>query len=88
MAKVRSNVEAKSELPLFKVKASEDFPDWLLVTCTREACPSQGMHFLVKRDLWLAELRSTINPEVVLVGRACPYCFASSRIPGRRKARG
>jgi hypothetical protein len=87
---VRSNVEIKSNLPLFEMKASEDFPDYLLVRCPREDCPSHTKDgtkpFLVHKRTWQRPRKSqNVRGELVVVyGRVCPYCHKVSRPPTRR----
>ena len=70
------------DLPEFEVRPSKDFPKWLLVTCTR--CDNT---FLVLAKAWRKTLRSVIKKDVVLRGRACPYCYATSLIPSGRKTK-
>ena len=61
-----------SDLPRFKVKRSEDFAAWLIVTCPREDC---GQTFLVKASTWTAKKTyKSKDKEVVIKGRSCPYC--------------
>ena len=87
MGHVRSNSELKSQQPLYKVKRSIDFHDWLLVTCPREDC---GHTFLVKAATWLKSRkykREYTGEEFTIKGRSCPYCFRAARIPARRGIR-
>jgi hypothetical protein len=77
--------EHESNLPIFAIKDSEDFKEFLVVRCTREDCPGHSKDgtvrpFLVHKRSWLRPKRSSIKPDVVLRARACPYCFASSRM--------
>jgi hypothetical protein len=86
---VRSNVEIKSNLPLFAVKPSEDFKDYLLVRCQREDCPSHTKDgvkpFLVHRRVWQRPRKTNVGGKVTVVfGRVCPYCHKVSRPPTRR----
>lgn len=86
MGHVRSNSEAVSKQPFYEVKKSEDFPDWLLVTCPREDCNDT---FLVRASHWLKprKYRRLNGQEHTIKGRSCPYCFRASRLPSRRSIR-
>jgi hypothetical protein len=86
MGHVRSNSEAKSRLPIFSVKRSEDYPDWILVTCPREDC---GNIFLVQAATWFKRrvYKTMRGEEHVISGRSCPYCFKAARLPSRRGIR-
>lgn len=70
---VRTNTEIVSQLPLYQAARSNDFPDWLIVTCPREECEQT---FLVKRREWYQSSDK--------IGRSCPYCFMTSRLPKQR----
>lgn len=77
---------AQLELPSYEVKPSEDYPDWLLVTCPREDC---GETFLVNAKPWRKPRAYTAHngKKYTVRGRSCPYCFRASRIPARRGSR-
>ena len=77
MARPRSNAEIKSQLPTYEVDPSEDYPDWLIVTCPREDC---GNKFLVKTEAWYEERISPFK-QTVMTGRACPYCYKTGLLP-------
>jgi hypothetical protein len=79
-----------SKLPVYKAKRSESFPSFLIVECPREDCPSNiaGRPFLVAEKEWLRPRRSTNDRSgktTIMVGRSCPYCMKTSRIPARRE---
>jgi hypothetical protein len=82
----RTNTELVSNLPQFEAKRSQDFPDWLIVTCPREECP--GGNFMVRAKDWLAAFRTRpTDPSkrpTLIEGRVCPYCFRVSKLPLRR----
>jgi hypothetical protein len=84
---VRSNVESKSNLPLFEVSSSSDYPEFLIVCCPREDCPSRGQRpFLVHERTWRRPRKEKHGEKVtVIYGRCCPYCHKVGRIP--RKTR-
>jgi len=86
MGHVRSNSEHVSLQKTFSVKKSEDFPDWLLVTCPYEDCDDT---FLVRASHWRQprKYKRLSGEEFTITGRSCPYCFRASRIPGRRGVR-
>jgi hypothetical protein len=69
--------DIESTMPFFEVVGGT-------VTATALRCPRDGCGtalFTVDARVWAAEHRSVINPEVVVNGRACPYCFAASKVP-------
>lgn len=82
---VRSNAEVKSNLPLFDVTPSKDFPEYLLVRCPKEDCPShtkgEVRPFLVHKRTWVRPRKSMVDSTTVIVGRVCPYCSRTSRKP-------
>lgn len=57
-------------LPHYIATRSSDFPAWLIIECPREEC---GHTFLVHRKNWFFA-----NDKL---GRSCPYCFMTSRLP-------
>ena len=78
----------ESKLPVFKATRSEDYPEYLIVTCTRKDCTSGGRPFLVAAKEWLRPVRRTNDRTgitTIIVGRSCPYCFRTSRVPARRE---
>jgi hypothetical protein len=77
---VRSNSEARSLQPTYILRRSEDYPDWLLVTCPREDC---GETFLVLAKAWrrVRKYKTLRGEEHVISGRACPYCFRAAKVP-------
>jgi len=89
---VRSNVESKSNLPLFTIVGSLDYSEFLLVFCPREDCPSlskgkEQKPFLVHGRTWKRprKVKTGDNKMTVIVGRCCPYCHKVGRIPGGRR---
>jgi len=81
MAKgVRSNTEIVSQLRIFGAQRSKDFPGWIIVTCPH----CEGV-FLVKASIWFKKRVGFKG--TVLIGRSCPYCYATSRLPDRRSIR-
>jgi hypothetical protein len=85
----------ESRLKVYTAKRSVDFPGFLIVTCGHEDCPGTkaGRPFLVAEREWLRPNRivreSVTNPDkpIIIVGRACPYCFRSGRLPKRSEIR-
>lgn len=78
------------ELPVYRAKRSEDFPQFLIVFCPRENCPGYLAErpFLVHERTWMRphRIERTQDGSVwTIVGRSCPYCFATARIPSRRE---
>ena len=80
---VRSDAEVVSQLPVFAAKRSKDWPDWVIVTCPYDDC---GEDFLVVSKTWrqklIRESRGT-GKQFTIVGRPCPYCFRTARLPAR-----
>lgn len=79
-------------LPEFEAKVSKDFPEFLIVYCPREDCVGtmNDRPFLVHKRTWLRphKITSVLNPRVyIIVGRSCPYCFRTARIPRRGRIR-
>lgn len=68
--------------PEYLAVRAKDKPGWLIVTCPRESC---GEEFLVLASAWRKKHTYTTfrGQEHVVVGRACPYCFAAARMPKR-----
>jgi hypothetical protein len=87
---VRSNVEIKSNLPLFEVSPSKDFADYLLVRCPREDCASHqkdGVRpFLVHKRTWQRprKVKRLDGGVTTVFGRVCPYCHKVAKRPVRR----
>lgn len=83
MAWKKEEPEFVNTLPLFKVKRSQDYKAWCVVTCPREEC---GETFLVKLSAWFQ--KHVVGPNgTVITGRACPYCFKAGRLPARSSVR-
>jgi hypothetical protein len=86
---VRSNVEIMSNLPTFDARLSKDFPEYLLVRCPRDDCPSQqkdGVRpFLVHKRTWTRPRKPGGSKMVIIYGRVCPYCHKVSRLPKVRR---
>lgn len=78
----RTNTEVVDLLPTFKVKRSQDFRAWALVTCPREDCDET---FLVKLSSWYKPRKT--HQGTLITGRPCPYCFRASHLPSRRAVR-
>jgi hypothetical protein len=82
----RTNTEIVSRLPHYEAKRSQDYKEWLIVTCPHEDCP--GGQFMVREKDWLAAFRtrpiSADRQSVLIEGRTCPYCFRVGRLPLRR----
>lgn len=77
-----------SKLPSYEAKRSKDFPVFLIVFCGYEDCPGTGggRPFLVAEREWMRPHRlERINPRtnrpIIIVGRSCPYCFRTGRLP-------
>lgn len=81
--------ELQSRLPSFKAKRSQDFPAFLIVTCGYDDCPSAKADrpFLVAEKVWMAaQVLERIPPTgkpITVMGRSCPYCFRTGRLPRR-----
>lgn len=78
-----------SQLPLYQARWSQEYPDFLIVTCGYEDCPGTigNRPFLVAAKEWLRPIRRVnrrTDKVTVVVGRSCPYCFRAGRIPARR----
>lgn len=81
-----------SRLPDFTVKKSKDFPEWLLVYCGYEDCPSYAtVGGLEGPGYFMAHARSF---QKVIAGgatttktRPCPYCFRVSFVPALKKGK-
>lgn len=83
----------QSKLPIYQATRSKDFPAFLIVYCGHDNCPGTKADrpFLVSEREWLRPQRLTsrrTNRSYTVVGRACPYCFRSGRIPARRTIAG
>jgi hypothetical protein len=70
-------------LPQFTAKKSQEYPEWLIVTCPWEDC---GIVFMVRRKEWFIDRKYGSN-DTVITGRSCPYCFRTGRLPSRRGLR-
>lgn len=44
-------------------------------------CPGCGATFWVDEDEWVKKIYNKIKKELVMVGRSCPYCYCTARIP-------
>lgn len=67
-----SAIEKLASYPRFRVVPSQEYKAWLVVTCVRDDCPSEGTSFLVKKANWVRSEYRT---------RPCPYCFKVSTHP-------
>lgn len=65
-----------SSLPPFTAKKSSDYPEWLIVYCHHDDCIGHEVGFLVHRKSWYKS-----RPQI---GRSCPYCFRTGRLPKPR----
>ena len=79
-------------MQVYDAKRSVDFPDYLVVTCGYEDCPSNvdGKVFLVAAKTWLRPMRRTSKNTglpYTIIGRSCPYCFRAGQLPKRRDIR-
>jgi hypothetical protein len=85
----RTQEQFVSKLPPFKASRSKDFPAFLMVMCGYDDCPGtkSDRPFLVAEREWLRPHRlvreSPRGKPVIIVGRACPYCFRTGRLPRR-----
>jgi hypothetical protein len=79
--RTRSSPETESKLPTFKVGRSKSFPNWVLVHCGYEDCPSRekDLYFLVHRLTFKQGMQFTQDSKVI--ARPCPYCFRVSFLP-------
>jgi len=89
-SKTHQVTDFESKLPLFTATRSKDFPGFLIVKCGRKDCPgtAAGRPFLVAEKEWLRPVRRTndrTGVTTIIVGRMCPYCFKTGRIPARRE---
>lgn len=76
--------EFVSKLPVYQAVKSQDFPDFLIVTCGRKDCTDRP--FLVAAREWLRPRRVKSvkdNKTVIIQGRTCPYCAKAGRVPKR-----
>lgn len=80
------------KLPDFGAKRSKDFPDYLLMYCPRDDCPSwpgngeEQMPFLADARTMRRPLRRVAhgsNKPFTIAARPCPYCFRSAYVPKR-----
>jgi hypothetical protein len=83
---------AQLDLPAYEASKSEDFPGFLIVWCPRERCPSyQKRPFVVHEHTWMRPQVLTVTSQrghkIRIVGRSCPYCFATARLPSRASIR-
>jgi hypothetical protein len=83
-----------SQLPPYRAKRSDSFPAFLVVYCGHADCPGTAADrpFLVAEREWLRPNRRKIKrggveKEVIIVGRSCPYCFRTGRVPRRSEIR-
>jgi hypothetical protein len=68
----RTNTEVDhSRWPVWVAKRSDDWDNWLLITCPR--CEGQA---LVNRQRWYKATKYTT--------RTCPYCFKANKLPKPR----
>jgi len=81
-----------SRLPEYEAKQSKDFPEFLLVMCPRDDCPGHVAErpFLVHRRTWMRPLKRQMTTRgerkmFKIVGRSCPYCFRTARVPRKIK---
>jgi|SRR5882672_6546504 len=44
-------------------------------------CPNCSEVFWVDEENWVRTVYSVIKKDLVLVGRSCPYCYKTARIP-------
>jgi hypothetical protein len=71
-------------LPEYEVKTSKDFPEYLIVHCQYDGCTDRP--FLVHAKTWKRPIRrvTSSGKQIVIYGRACPYCFRTGKLPSRR----
>jgi hypothetical protein len=72
----------------YAARRSKDFPLFLVVWCQYEDCPSASADrpFLVSEREWLRPMRrkkKSTGGTYTIVGRSCPYCFRTGRVPKR-----
>jgi hypothetical protein len=87
---MQSNTEFQSRLPIYQAKRSKDFPKFLMVMCGHADCPGTkaGRPFLVAEREWLRpqRLERVKNGKMItIIGRSCPYCFRTGRLPKRNE---
>ena len=87
---MRTQEEFVSKLPLYQATRSQDFPGFLIVYCGRKDCPgtTADRPFLVAEREWLRPYRVKKGQQIlptVIIGRSCPYCFRTGRVPARRE---
>jgi aspartate carbamoyltransferase regulatory subunit len=85
MARPRSNAEIVSQLKEYQVRRSKEWPQYLIVLCPNEDCPSHQKRgkqkpFVVHADSWRA-LREYAFNGAVIRGRSCPYCMRVATHP-------
>jgi hypothetical protein len=78
----------ESKLRVYKAKRSKEFPAFLIVWCQHEDCPGTAGNrpFLVAEKEWMKPDFLSSNKtgrRYAVVGRACPYCFRTGRLPKR-----
>lgn len=80
------------ELPEYRAKQSKDFPEFLIVMCPRDDCPGTmaDRPFLVHKRTWMRpnmlsvlDRKLETTKRIKIVGRSCPYCFRTGRVPRR-----
>ena len=80
----------QTKLPDFIVKKSKDFPDWLLMWCPRDDCPSaeNNLSFLADARTMRRPLRrrGVQGTPFTISARPCPYCFRSALVPRKDNA--
>lgn len=86
MAKQATQEEFVAQLPEYQAKVSKDFPEFLLVTCPYDDCPgtANDRPFLVHKRTWMRPVKLASNRTgraYHVVGRSCPYCFRTGRLP-------
>jgi hypothetical protein len=75
-----------SKLPEYQATTSPEYPEFVIVMCSREDCPGKlaGRPFIVARKEWLRPRRlvnKRTGQKTVIYGRTCPYCSRSGRLP-------
>lgn len=73
---------------VYQASHSKDFPGWLVVVCPFADCIGtvHDRPFLVHGWTWLRPDRMRVDrtgKTITIIGRSCPYCFRSSRVPKR-----
>lgn len=87
---MRTQEEFVSKLPPYRAARSQDFPGFLIVYCGRKDCPGTAASrpFLVAEKEWMRPFRVKKGQQIlptVIIGRSCPYCFRTGRVPARRE---